>query len=289
MKSIDTLVEDIHALFDPTASVDVDPEAVRVFSDAVAAAVVRRLGKSEAGGDTLRGSSLGTPCERKLWYREHAKGEGEPLSPSAQLKFLYGDILEELLLFLAETAGHTVEGRQDTVDIHGVVGHRDAIIDGRLVDVKSSSTYGFRKFENNNLREDDPFGYLVQLNAYYHGSLDDPRLTDRGVASFLVIDKTLGHIVLDTYEMVDMDFETIVREKRAMLSKSTPPPRGFHDEPEGKSGNRKLAVSCSYCDFKHTCWPNLQVYLYSTGPTFLTKVEREPKVPRVDTKVQIEV
>ena len=62
---------------------------------------------------------------------------------------MFGDILEELLLFLAKEAGHTVTGQQDTLSISGVNGHRDAIIDGRLVDVKSASSYSFRKFKNN--------------------------------------------------------------------------------------------------------------------------------------------
>jgi hypothetical protein len=295
-KTIDTLVEDIYALFnnnisnpgslksEGTLAEDLGPERASRFAERLTSSVQRRVldNSPRSSEPYLRLSNLGTSCERKLWYSLRTPDAATPLSPHTKLKFLYGDILEELLLFLAEEAGHTVEGRQDELNVHGVIGHRDAIIDGRLVDVKSASTYSFNKFRENRLVEDDPFGYLVQLNAYHTASLGDNRLKDRDVASFLVIDKTLGHICLDTYPMGEMDLESLITDKRSMLAKDAPPPRAYTDVPEGKSGNRKLGIACSYCDFKKTCWPGLQTYLYSTGPTFLTKVEREPKVERVE-------
>jgi len=189
--------------------------------------------------------------------------------------------LEELLLFLAEQSGHSVTARQEEVVINGVVGHIDAIIDGRLVDVKSASTFAFRKFKDNNLGSDDPFGYLDQIGAYHHALRDDPRLTDRGVVSFLAVDKQLGHICLDTYVAPDKDYDALVTQKREMLAKADPPDRAFEPESDGKSGNEKLGTQCSYCDFKKLCHPQLRTFIYSNGPTFLTRVVREPKVPEI--------
>lgn len=229
---------------------------------------------------TLRLSNLGTPCERKLWYGINTPELGEPLPAAAKIKFLFGDILELLLLFWAREAGHKVEGEQDTLNVHGVVGHRDCIIDGRLVDAKSASTYSFKKFQSNGLTNDDPFGYLVQLNSYYTASESDPRITDKGLGSFLVIDKTLGNITLDTYKVTPITTE-YVQSKREAINGKQLPRRAFKDEPDGKSGNRKLGVNCSYCEFKAACWPGLKTYAYAYGPSFLTTVVREPRVNQV--------
>lgn len=229
---------------------------------------------------TLRLSNLGTPCERKLWYDINTPELGEPLDAPAKIKFLFGDILELLLLFWAREAGHKVEGEQDELVVHGVVGHRDCIIDGRVVDCKSASSYSFKKFSSNDLRGNDPFGYLPQLSSYLTASLEDERVTDKKRGSFLVIDKTLGKICLDTYKL-DPVSEKYVERKKTLVNTKKLPDRGYDDEPEGKSGNRKLGLNCSYCAFKTSCWPGLRTYAYSFGPVHLTKIEREPKVPMI--------
>ena len=63
-----------------------------------------------------------------------------------------------------------------------------------------------------------------------------------------------------------------------MLSSLVPPSRGFKPEADGKSGNMKLGVNCSYCDFKEKCHPGLRTFMYYKGTVFLTKVERVPDV-----------
>lgn len=278
-KSIETLVNDIYDLFENSHTFS--EESIQEFANSLANTITTRI-NSERGRPTLRLSNLGTPCERKLWYSINTPELGEPLPPEARIKFLFGDILEELLIFLTREAGHTVEGTQDELVINGVVGHRDGVVDGRLVDFKSASSFSFKTFENNELESPgkDAFGYLDQLNGYLHASKDDPLVKEHDVASFLVIDKQLGKITLDTYMANDKDYDRLAEEKREVINQPLPPQRGFTDIPDGKSGNMKLGTNCSYCEFKHTCWPNLQVYAYSTGPRFLTQVEKEPRVEK---------
>lgn len=276
-KSIDTLVEDIYGLFKPDSDVSIPSDVVEAFGQRLARHLLHRLAE-ERKRPSLRLSTIGNPCNRKLWYSIRVPELGEQLAPSTRIKFLFGDILEELLLFLAEAAGHTVTGQQDELEINGVKGHRDAIVDGRLIDCKSASSFSFRKFKTNGLRDDDPFGYLDQLGAYHAASVGS---VDPDVASFLVIDKQHGHITLDTYPVEGTDYQKKVEEQKAVIALPEPPPRAFSDVPEGKSGNRKLDTQCSYCGFKATCWPNLRTFIYSSGPVYLTKVEREPKVPEV--------
>lgn len=278
IKTIDTLVDDINELF--TKPVDVSKEDAEALGQEIAQAVVESLGERK-DSPSLRMSNLGTPCKRKLWYSVRAPQLGEPLPAHVKFKFLYGHILESLLLFFAKLSGHRVEGRQDELDIGGVKGHRDAVIDGRTVDVKSATTHSFKKFKEHRLGDDDPFGYLDQINAYRYSAGDE--VTDDKV-SFLAVDKQLGNICLDTYDANDTNYDELVEELQEMIAQDEPPKRHYKDIEEGQSGNRKLDVNCAYCPFKKTCWPGLRTFIYSNGPTFLTHVEREPKVPEVNGK-----
>lgn len=280
MKNIKTLVLDIESVLLQKGGWD---EACKEYmTKNIGEAADRRLsiptGKAYRG---LRMSNIGTPCKRKLWYYCNLPETVETTNtPSMALKYFYGDILEAIVLSLAKAAGHTVEGEQEELVVEGIKGHRDCIIDGMLVDVKSASSFSFNKFKYNQLKSEDPFGYISQLTAYLYASQDDPRVTEKNKAAFLAVDKTLGHIVLDVYDLRDEleDFKAeLQRTKDAVNNLATTPPRAFDDVPDGKSGNRMLDVACSYCDFKHICWPKLRTFSYSSGPRFLTKVVKEPK------------
>jgi hypothetical protein len=102
---------------------------------------------------------------------------------------------------------------------------------------------------------------------------------------FIAVDKQLGHLTLDTHEKSNEDFDKMVTERREMLAKDEPPERGYSDEADGMSGNRKLGVACSYCAFAKECWPDLRVFAYSRGPIKLTKVVRVPNVPEITGNV----
>lgn len=278
MKTIDTLVEDIYEVLDKGLPDDYDEERVQKFGLDLARIIASRLdgGKSHKPG--LRMSNIGQPCERKLWYSVNNPEKAEKLPPEARMKFLFGDIIESLLLFLAEASGHTVEGTQDESEIEGVKGHRDAVIDGTVVDAKSASTYSFAKFKNHELEGNDPFGYIDQLGSYLHAGHDDPIVTDKERAAFLVVDKTLGNICLDIHKIRDHDYEAVYRYKKDLVAnKEEVPDREFEPIKDGESGNKKLGTNCSYCDFKSHCHPTLRTFLYSNGPRFLTHVAVRPQ------------
>ena len=170
MKTIDTLVEDIYKEVLERGGWD---KAVNdYYKESVGKTAWDRFGPSTRSSGTLRMSSIGQPCERRLWYGIHKEGKGEPLRAPSLIKFAYGDLIEDLILSLAIAAGHKVEGRQDEMDIKGVKGHRDAVIDGVTVDVKSASPYSFKKFASGELEKDDPFGYMWQLTSYVHAAKD---------------------------------------------------------------------------------------------------------------------
>lgn len=282
VKTIDTLVEDIQELL--TKGVDKLPkDTVEAFGARMGSTIADRIIQENIDGYVpgLRMSNIGKPCLRQLWYEINIPDKKEVLSADTRLKFQYGDLIEEYILFLAELAGHSVTGRQDTMEISGILGHRDAVIDGVLVDVKSASTYSFNKFRGHLSSDGDSFGYIPQLQSYMHSSRNDDLVTDKSRGAFLVVDKTLGHLHLDFHKYIPFDWENYYERKKEAVRRDNPPLRHFSDVPEGKSGNRKLAVNCSYCPFKHECWPELRTFIYSTGPVFLAKVVREPNVQEV--------
>lgn len=279
MSTIDTLVFDIESLLENGID-EISDETIVKFGNAIATDIKERLLKKNRIKETnLRMSSIGKPCGRQLWYSINEPEKGEPLRSEHHLKFIYGSIIEELLLFLAELAGHEVKGRQDEQEIEGIKGHRDAIIDGTLVDVKSASSYSFKKFKEGKLSEDDPFGYIPQLLSYLEASQDDDVLEDKSKAAFLVVDKTLGHITLDFHKrQPEHNWPEFFKQKKETIAQETPPEKAFEPEPFGKSGNLKLGTNCGYCSFRKHCWPESRTFLYSYGPVHLVNVENEPNV-----------
>lgn len=273
-KELSTLVEDIYGLLG--SGHKSNPDNLKALADSIVWSVEKVL--AEDPTPSLRMSNIGTSCDRKLWYIVNAPEKAEALPPEVRFKFAFGHILEELILFLAKEAGHSVDGQQDTLSIEGVKGHRDAVIDGVVVDVKSASSWSFKKFEDHLTSDKDSFGYLDQLGAYLYASKDDPVVTHKDHAAFIAVDKQLGHICVDVQPNTYKDYTKLVQSKVALVASSVVPDRAFGDVEDGKSGNRKLGTECSYCAYKASCWPGVRTYLYSTGPRFLTRVVKEPNV-----------
>lgn len=282
MKTIETLVKDINQTILDGGGWD---KVQASFVSELGEVLDRRFTDNKERSPTLRMSNIGQPCARRLWYYMNNKGGLVPEDDaSLKFKFLFGDILEALLIHLAIASGHRVEGRQDEMDVCGIKGHRDCVIDGVVIDVKSASTYSYRKFAANGLKMDDPFGYIRQLSGYLHSSQSDPLVTEKSKAGFLVVDKTLGNITLDMYDLTPelKDMEQYVNLRKLAVNSSSLPPRGFSDKPYQKSGNREIDVACSYCPFAKECWPGLRTFLYyGNKPVMLSKVVSEPKVPEV--------
>lgn len=274
---IETLIKDLDTLLE--TGYEVSDEQAKEFGDAMAKLLQTRL-KREPKGGTLRMSNLGKP-NRQLWYEVNVPHEAEKLHPNSYLKFLYGDVIEELLITLVKLTGHKVEGQQDVMDLHGIKGSRDVVIDGMTVDVKSASPYSFQKFKEGLKPEKDAFGYITQINNYVHAAKDDPLVIEKDAGAFLVANKVTGDVHLDIHKKSNYPIDEIIQYKKDMVASKEPPERCFEPEPMGKSGNMKLGINCSYCPYKKICYPDLRTFLYSTGPVFLTTVVEEPKVQEV--------
>ena len=283
MKQIETLVEDIYNLFtlDP---IDMEEEEVDKhidnFGEMLKVHIKDFLYEKPRDRTNLRLSAIGKP-DRQLWYDLNKPLENVQLQPSTRIKFLYGYILEELLLLCTSIAGHKVTDQQKELEISGIRGHQDSMVDGVLVDCKSASGPGFDKFRYHRLSEDDPFGYISQISAYAHAN---------GVnrAAFLVINKSTGEICLTpVHEMEMINAQKRVDYLKGMVADSSIPDRCYADVPDGKSGNYKLAVGCIYCGHKRECWGQanqghgLRVFQYAKGKRFLTRIGKEPDVEEI--------
>ena len=230
----------------------------------------------------LRLSSLGTKCERKLWYSVNWTVEPEPIDPFSYSKFIYGDITESYVLGLCKASGHTVEGLQDTLDVLDIRGHRDCVIDGMLFDVKSAATFSFQNFTGKGVRNNDSYGYVSQLSSYLYGSRNDPLVTYKDRAGFIFFDKQFGNIavrILDLSTELEKKEEEVLRKKQ-IVANSEPPEREY--EPEYKSVGSKENPQlpnnpCGYCQHKMECWGDLHVYEHRQkgNRLYFTEINKE--------------
>ena len=283
----DTLIDDIYQMIDTkeiSDGVDVD-KIVDDFGKNMKKILKNNITEHEFDRRKLRMSNIGKQ-DRQLWYSYNGY-EGEKLMPHTRIKFLYGHLIEEMVLALAKLSGHQVTDEQKRAEVEGIKGSMDCKIDGVLTDVKSASPYGFKKFKDGSLLNDDPFGYVDQIKGYAYSEGD----TEVG---WLVMDKTNGHLTYLKYDMADesqwywtklnlMSIDDRIRHIKKTVKSKTAPKRCYSLVPDGKSGNMKLGVGCRYCAYKHECWgDNLRTFIYANGPRFLVETVNVPNVIEVD-------
>jgi len=282
-KTLDTLVEDINSVLTNISSgvkPDVKEEQIDKFLNNTKLALLDWLEPRKSSGKGLRMSVIGRPA-RQLWYDNRIERKEEIHDPSTQLKFLYGHMLEHLLLFLVEVSGHTVTAQQKKVKVADVVGHMDCKIDGEVVDVKSASPMSFKKFKTGSLYENDPFGYVAQLAGYEH---NEP--TSNG--GLFAVDKSSGEIALfRPDELMKPNAEELIKNLKEKIQSEEPPEKCYQPIPHDKTGNYKLPVGCVYCSHKFHCHSDtnegngLRIFKYANSNVFMTKVVNTPKVEEI--------
>ena len=280
MKQIQSLIADIYKRVE-TKDGWFSDELAETFALDVSKRLQTQLGEKKTA-PTLRLSQMGPRCPRALWYSIHRPDDAERLPPWAEIKYSFGHILEALAITLAKAAGHEVTGEQDELVVDGIIGHRDCVIDGCVVDVKSTTSIGFQKFRDGLLAQDDAFGYLDQLDGYLVGSLSDPLVRTKDRAYILAIDKQKGHMCLVKHELRENSIRERIRISKEIVNLKNPPECRCGTVADGKSGNRRLDVKASYNPFKFCCNPNVRTFLYADGPRYLTHVERKPDVTEID-------
>lgn len=281
--NIQSLIPDIYELL-PKKDGWFNEQLAGEFSSSITRRLLGQLGQKEYV-PSLRLSQMGKRCPCALWHSIHHPELAEPLPPWATVKYSFGHVLEALAIGLSKAAGHEVTGEQDELTLDGIVGHRDCVIDGCIVDVKSAASRSFQKFKSKDFAQDDSFGYLEQLDGYVVASRNDPLVRHKDKGYILAIDKQLGHMVLYEHEVTD-ERERVLRarieEYKLIIERDHPPACGCSTEPIGASGNIGLDLKARYSPYKYCCFPSLRTFIYSNGPVYLTKVIRKPDVPEID-------
>ena len=277
MSKINTVVKDVNKIFSQIGSgkpVELPEKKVDILLSNLKE-VLHQWSTPKEKSVGLRMSNVGRP-NRQLWYDIKSNKDQEELAPAVIFRFLYGHIVEELLLFFVDLAGHKVEHTQAEVNVLGLKGHVDCIIDDVVIDIKSASDYSFRKFKEGKLSQDDPFGYLAQLAAYEHGF-------GKSGGGFLVANKSSGEICLYIPDELEVpNIESRLETVRTELKEDVPPrERCYPIIAKGKSGNMGLHNSCKWCRHKFQCNPDLRVFKYSNTLEYLTEVEVLPSVEEI--------
>ena len=273
MKDLDYLVEDIYAFIEREE--EIDPNLVEDFASNLQDALLQwSQPKKQRKG--LRISNIGRPA-RQLWY-EARQEDTVKLNAITRIKFLYGHLLEELLLLLVKASGHKVTDEQKEVEVDGIKGHMDCKINGEVIDIKTASNFAFKKFSEGTLAQNDTFGYMAQLAGYEaaEGTSD---------GGFLAINKESGELALfRPGKLSKPNPVNKINNLKQALDLDTPPEKCYTPIPEGKKGNEVLPRTCGYCPHKEQCWSDsndgsgLRVFKYSNGYKYFTKVVSEPRV-----------
>jgi len=221
----------------------------------------------------IRMSGLGRPLCQQVHGRD---GRDEEMSYNTIMRFLIGDLVEAAVMAILKEAGvNVVESQtkcQLTLGGEEVKGTLDLVIDDevdgqKVWDIKSASPFSYtQKFGRGyeNMKADDPFGYLMQGHLYAESMGLD-------FGGWIVVDKSSGEIQFveapdDQKEDRDHYLNQAGMVVEALMSnfKYKKPPMEPVEETyrvagvEHKTGNKLLHKSCTFCGYRKHCWPKAQ-------------------------------
>jgi hypothetical protein len=246
---------------------------------------LKRQFEREPNKFTIRASNIGRPICQLLLEQAGIQGSSE----TNTIRNLYGDLVEDVLMFVLHAAGVPIVSEQELVSIElagaQIQGTLDVVIDfgndPRVWDIKSASDWSFKnKFDLpfEKFLEQDTFGYADQLFLYSAA---------RGckAGGWIVKNKSDGQIrVVEAPEeqrlfreasirRMEEKVGVLLRERSNILVSSIqsgttaplaigeqykfqPIPEFFRKKP---TGNMVLNDICVMCDKKFHCFPEVQL------------------------------
>jgi hypothetical protein len=232
--------------------------------DTVAADIKDALSRQLSGDKKefrLRMSNLGRKrCQ--LWFEKNDPESKLPDSPFFIINMMLGDIVEAVFKGLLRASKVEFEDSKKVVlktKNKDIEGSYDLVLNGKVDDVKSTSPWAYEnKFiDFETLSSKDSFGYVSQLVGYAKA---------RGVpvGGWWVVNKANGNFKYISASNVDVDTEMQkIEDTISYIDNDEPFERCYEPIEEtyyGKpSGNLKLGIECSLCNYREKCWDNLQV------------------------------
>ena len=228
----------------------------------------------------LRMSNIGRPkCQ--LWFEKNDSEDKTPLPPHFLMNMIIGDIVEAVFKGLLRAAGISFTDNEKVTlkleDGTEINGEFDMVLDDAVDDVKSASPWSYQnKFASSAaLADGDSFGYIAQLVGY-------SRAAGKRMGGWWVVNKANGEFKYVPAE--DIDEATVLSEIQdtvSYINNDEPFQRCFEPVSETHyrkpTGNKKLGVGCSFCSYKHKCWPGLK-----TMPAVMSTAKNPPMVDYVE-------
>ena len=234
----------------------------------------------------LRMSNIGRPkCQ--LWFEKNDSEDKTPLPPHFLMNMIIGDIVEAVFKGLLRAAGISFTDNEKVTlkleDGTEINGEFDMVLDDAVDDVKSASPWSYQnKFASSAaLADGDSFGYIAQLVGY-------SRAAGKRMGGWWVVNKANGEFKYVPAE--DIDEATVLSEIQdtvSYINNGEPFQRCFEPVSETHyrkpTGNKKLGVGCSFCSYKHKCWPSLV-----TKPAVMSTAKNPPMVDYVELAPEYE-
>ena len=234
----------------------------------------------------LRMSNIGRPkCQ--LWFEKNDSEDKTPLPPHFLMNMIIGDIVEAVFKGLLRAAGISFTDNEKVTlkleDGTEINGEFDMVLDDAVDDVKSASPWSYQnKFASSAaLADGDSFGYIAQLVGY-------SRAAGKRMGGWWVVNKANGEFKYVPAE--DIDEAAVLSDIQATVSyinNDEPFQRCFEPVSETHyrkpTGNKKLGVGCSFCSYKHKCWPGLK-----TMPAVMSTAKNPPMVDYVELAPEYE-
>jgi hypothetical protein len=227
---------------------------------------------------SLRKSNVGRPsCQ--LWYEKNEPESGIELPANFLMNMMLGDIVEAVFKGILTEAGVKFsDGHKSTLKVgkYKVDGTHDLVLDNKVDDIKSASPWSYKnKFKDYaTLKEHDAFGYIGQL-AGYAAALS----VEAG--GWWVINKANGEFkYVSAWDMIvpnelDKIEDTINKLEKNNFERCFVPVKETFRRKE--TGNMILSEECSWCKFRHKCWPTLQEI-----PSLVSQAKEPPVIPYVE-------
>jgi hypothetical protein len=217
--------------------------------------------------DKIRMSGLGRPlCQQQL----SLSGEKEDMEYTTFMRFIFGDMIESLVVLIMRAADINIIELQKQVELDlgddiVIRGTLDAILDDgtgpKVWDIKSASDFAFNhKFGNfggyEAIKKEDTFGYLMQ-GYLYSTAVDLP------FGGWIVVNKNSGEwVVCHAPDDQEDDRRRYIEDaksrakylmSKAKFRKEFQPENEMHkNEP---TGNKLMHRTCTFCGYKSKCWP----------------------------------
>ena len=280
------IVDKIYQMLDSVSSLEeplrIPTTLLNEFLSGCEIAVKRQFTNVKEEAPTIRLSAIGKCLKQQAFT---AIGEqGEEIQPRARFTFFFGDLVEEMIIFLAKLSGVNLHSEQKEVVLDKIKGHVDGIadIDGEryIVECKSMSDLSFKDFRDKGMTDD--WGYISQINAYMEA-------LNINKAILVGVNKNTGHLHEQVFEKDDnvvamiysniQDLKEIQKnpEKINELENISLVEETYRNK---KTGNRILSITCSYCKYKNLCWKGLVSAFRNGKPIFYIEPVNFDTVPQ---------